>query len=95
MTKTCITEGIVGVLSGWIFLWLFPLAANMENFVSSYYATNISNTPIIISTATLVFAISLFGIVSIYCLGTCSERLIFYVFDHKEEIKKFISRGVK
>jgi len=86
MTKTCITEGIVGIISAWIFLWLFPLAASMQNLVSSYYATNISNTPTIISTATLVFAISLFGLISIYCLGCCMEKLVFYVYEHKDEI---------
>jgi hypothetical protein len=91
-TKTCITEGIVGVISAWVFLWLFPLASSMESMVSSYYATNISNTPTIISTATLVFSISLFGIVAIYCLGTCLEKLIFYVYDYRIEIKSLIAR---
>jgi hypothetical protein len=91
MTKTCITEGIVGVISSWIFLWLFPLASSMESLVSSYYATNISNTPTIISTATLVFSISLFGVVAIYCLGSCLEKLIFYVYDHRVEIKSLIT----
>jgi hypothetical protein len=86
-TKTCITEGIIGVISAWVFLWLFPIASTMESLVSSYYATNISNTPTIISTATLVFSISLFGIVAIYCLGVCLEKLIFYVYEHREDIK--------
>lgn len=86
MTKTCITEGTVGIISAWIFLWLFPLAANMQNLVSSYYATNISNAPLILSAATLVFAVSLFGLISIYCLGYCLEKLVFYVYEHRDEI---------
>lgn len=90
-TKTCVTEGIIGVISAWIFLWLFPIAAGMQKLVSSEYAINISNTPLIISAGTLVFSISLFGVISIYCLGVCSEKLIFYVYEHREEIKRLIT----
>lgn len=89
MTKTCITEGIVGIISAYIFLWLFPIAASMQKFVSEYYATNISNTPVIVSTATLVFCIGIFGIVAIYCLGSCLEKIVFYVIEHREQIKEW------
>jgi hypothetical protein len=90
MTKTCITEGIIGVVSSWIFLWMFPIASRIETIVSEVYATNISNAPLIISAGTFVFAISLFGLISIYCLGCCFEKIVIYLIENKDIIISWV-----
>lgn len=84
MTETRITEGIVGIISAGFFLWLFPIASDMQKLVSAYYATNIPNTPLIVSTATLVFCIGLFGLIAIYCLGACLEKIILWYLRSKK-----------
>lgn len=84
MTKTCITEGVIGIISTWMFLWLFPIASSMQRAVSEFYSQNVSNAPLIVSAATLVFCIGLFGLIAIYCLGCCLEKVVLLYIEGKK-----------
>lgn len=85
MTETKITEFIVGVIAAYMFLWLFPIASLMQAMVTMYYPSGVvQNTPVIISAATLVFCIALFGLIAIYCLGACLEKIVLWLVSTKK-----------
>ncbi len=84
MTETKITEFIVGVISAYLFLWLFPIAASMQATVAAYYSANAMNAPVVVSAATLVFCIALFGLIAIYCLGACLEKIVLWLIEIKK-----------
>ena len=79
MSETKLPEFFVGIISAYMFLWLFPIASDIENIVLTMYSANGNNASIIVSAGTLVFCIGLYGIIAIYCLGSCLEKLYYYL----------------
>jgi len=89
MTKTGIPEFITGAVSTMMFFWLWPMAVVGQSLVSTYYASNAENMPIIVSMATFVFSVALFGLISIYCLAVCIEKLYYYLKPFAKEFIKW------
>ena len=96
MTKTCIAEGVVGCISAAMFLWMFPISVEIEGVVLfTYAASDLRNLSLIISSATLLFVVALFGLLSVYCLSCCLEKAIINVIENKEQLKKIFAESVK
>jgi len=83
-SKTGVPEFVVGAVSSWIAIWLFPMVVNIQQFVlSDYYKSTIDTTgtmyqSILLSSASCVMFVGVFILTAVYCDAVVCEKVYYW-----------------
>jgi hypothetical protein len=80
ISRSGIPEAIVGAISLYMFVWIFPSAYHMQSIIPIYYDfTNQTSIPIILAGADTILTAMFHGLLGFFCLFLWIERCLMWV----------------
>lgn len=93
--RSVFPEFVAGIISLYIFQWMWGYVIEIQHLTSTLDASVAGNTTLILQGAMCVFVIGLYGIIGTYCILTCIERFTRFALEYKNRDKNAAEKPMK